>query len=152
MMEYKNSQGYTLIELMIALVILGIMFAWGYGQYQKHSLKGNLAAAKAAMLEDADYLEHFFTKHYAYSTYSRQQSDSHCLWPEIPKTRSPGFEIHFEPQYPQCNAQHYLLYARPDKKYQAREKRYLRMDEDKNVTICEKKSGQKDQSTECLVN
>lgn len=149
MMEYKNSQGYTLIELMIALVILGIMFAWGYGQYQRHSLKGNLAAAKATMLEDTDYLEHFFTKHYAYSTYSRQQSDSHCLWPEIPKTRSPGFEIHFEPQYPQCNAQHYLLYARPDKKYQAREKRYLRMDEDRNTTICEQ---QKDQSTKCLVN
>jgi type IV pilus assembly protein PilE len=47
-------RGFTLIEVMIVVAVLGILAAIGYPSYQNHLRKGARAAAQAAMLQIAD--------------------------------------------------------------------------------------------------
>jgi type IV pilus assembly protein PilE len=47
-------RGFTLIELMIAVAIIGILTAIGYPSYQNHLRKGARAAAQVEMMKIAD--------------------------------------------------------------------------------------------------
>lgn len=53
------SRGFSLIELMIAVVIVGILAAVGYPSYQNHVIKANRAAAQQFMLEIANKQEQY---------------------------------------------------------------------------------------------
>jgi type IV pilus assembly protein PilE len=50
----RFARGFTLIELMIAVVIVAILAAIGYPSYQGHMRKGARASAQAEMLKIAD--------------------------------------------------------------------------------------------------
>ncbi|RMG31162.1 MAG: type IV pilin protein [Gammaproteobacteria bacterium] len=62
------SRGFTLIELMIALAIVGILAAIAYPSYQNYVLRSYRAEAKRALLEDAQFLERIFTQTGSYKT------------------------------------------------------------------------------------
>jgi len=47
----KTHNGFSLIELMVAVVIVGILAAVAFPSYQSHLVKGNRAAAQAFMLD-----------------------------------------------------------------------------------------------------
>jgi type IV pilus assembly protein PilE len=49
----KNTRGFTLIELMIAVAIVGVLVAIAYPSYQNSLIKGTRGAAKAFLLEVA---------------------------------------------------------------------------------------------------
>lgn len=49
----KNNRGFTLIELMIAVAIVGVLIAIAYPSYQNSLIKGSRGAAKAFLLEVA---------------------------------------------------------------------------------------------------
>lgn len=49
----KNTRGFTLIELMIAVAVIGILVAIAYPSYTNYLIKGNRGAAKAFLLEVA---------------------------------------------------------------------------------------------------
>jgi len=65
----KNVKGFTLIELMIAVVILGILAAYAFQSYQSSVRKSNRAEGKAEIMDVAQRLQRCFT------TYGRYDHD-----------------------------------------------------------------------------
>lgn len=59
-------KGFTLVELMIAVAIIGILAAIAYPQYQKYTLRANRAEAQAIMMETAQFMERYFTTNGTY--------------------------------------------------------------------------------------
>lgn len=62
----RNSRGVTLIELMIAMVIVAILVGVAYPSYMDSVRKGRRADAQAVMLEAAQFMERFATENLRY--------------------------------------------------------------------------------------
>lgn len=63
----KKQKGFTLIELMIVVAIIGIISAIAYPSYQESVRKSNRADGKATLNDVAQRLQRCFT---AYSSYA----------------------------------------------------------------------------------
>lgn len=78
--------GFTLIELMIVVAIIGILAAIAYPGYQEYVMRTNRAEARAILLENAQLLERHFTTTNDYSTFGGVIGQS-------PKTGTPKYSI-----------------------------------------------------------
>lgn len=58
--------GFTLIEVMITVAIIGIIAMIGYPTYQEHIVKTHRAKAKACVMEHAQAMERHYTTHLTY--------------------------------------------------------------------------------------
>lgn len=61
-----KSAGFTLIELMITVAIVGIIAAVAVPSYQDYVRQTNRAAAKAALYENAQFMERFYSQNSQY--------------------------------------------------------------------------------------
>ena len=59
--QMNAASGFTLIELMIVVAIVGILSAIAYPSYLEHVRKGMRAEAKAALMEGAQALERYYS-------------------------------------------------------------------------------------------
>lgn len=66
-----NERGFTLIELMIAVAVIGILAAIAYPSYQDSIRKSRRADAKATLLQAAQWMERFYTENNRYDPRSR---------------------------------------------------------------------------------
>lgn len=64
--SYKKLHGFSLIELMIVVVIIGILAAIAYPGYQQHVRTSNRADAAANLLALSQSMERFFTERGSY--------------------------------------------------------------------------------------
>lgn len=64
----RGVSGFTLIELMIAVLVIAVLMGIAYPSYQNHVIKTRRAAASACMLEAAQFMERFYTTNLRYST------------------------------------------------------------------------------------
>ncbi len=62
----KPPQGMSLIELMVALVIIAIISSVAYPSYQSHMAGARRADAQAVLMEAAQYMERFYTENNRY--------------------------------------------------------------------------------------
>lgn len=53
--------GFTLIELMVALAIVGVLAAIAIRSYQAHLTKTRRYAAQTCLMEQAQYMERYYT-------------------------------------------------------------------------------------------
>ncbi len=67
MKQTSRMQGFTLMELMIAVVIVGVLAAIAYPAYTDHMNRARRADGKAALLNMANYMEHYYTENNGYS-------------------------------------------------------------------------------------
>ena len=66
----RGTKGFTLVELLITMAIIGILTAIAFPSYQMHVRKGARAAAQAAMMQIADRQAQYLldARNYAVST------------------------------------------------------------------------------------
>ena len=64
----QSQQGITLVELMIVIVVLGILVAIGYPNYQEFSARARRAEAISALLQIATNQERFYLNNQTYTT------------------------------------------------------------------------------------
>jgi len=65
--KHSQSRGFTLIEILIVIAIIGILAAIALPAYQDSVLKGGRAEGKAALLNTAQQLERCFSEFNAYN-------------------------------------------------------------------------------------
>ena len=58
-MVFKSKHGFTLIELMIAVAIVGILAAVAYPAYTQYMIRANRAAAQSEMMDIANRQQQF---------------------------------------------------------------------------------------------
>jgi type IV pilus assembly protein PilE len=56
---FVYSSGFTLIELMVTVIIIGVLSAIAYGSYNQHVIKANRSAAESLLLSIANKEEQY---------------------------------------------------------------------------------------------
>ncbi len=64
----RNSGGFTLIELMIVVAIIGILAAIAYPNYSEYVQRSRRADAKAALMAQGQLMERFYTENMKYKS------------------------------------------------------------------------------------
>lgn len=66
-MKIHNGSGFTLIELMITVAIVGILASIALPSYDSYIKRANRLDAKSALLENAQFLERNYTENNKYN-------------------------------------------------------------------------------------
>lgn len=67
-MRHKSNRGFTLIELMTVVAVVGILTAIALPSYNEYIRRGHRADARAGLLQAAQYLERAATANGVYPT------------------------------------------------------------------------------------
>lgn len=82
-MRSGKQHGFTLIELMITVAIIGILAAVAYPSYTSYIKKGNRTAAKTQMLDIANRQQQFLLTSRAYADKTALETSGYVLPAEV---------------------------------------------------------------------
>ncbi|KAB2930005.1 MAG: prepilin-type N-terminal cleavage/methylation domain-containing protein [Candidatus Contendobacter sp.] len=83
----RRKAGFTLVELMITVAIIGILAAIALPSYLQYVRRAHRAEAKAALLNDAQFLERNFTET---NRYDQDAAGVAITAASLPHTQSPA--------------------------------------------------------------
>ena len=64
----RNIAGFTLMELMIVVAIVGIIAAVGYPSYTQYVIRGKRSEGRSALLDTAARMERYYSDNNQYAT------------------------------------------------------------------------------------
>lgn len=73
-----TAKGFSLIELMVVVAIVGIMVAIAYPGYQNYIIGANRTSATACLTELAQFMERSYTQNMAYNPVGMVLPQSQC--------------------------------------------------------------------------
>jgi len=82
-MQKTRQLGFTLIELMITVAIVGILAAVAYPSYTTHIIKSNRMAAQAQILDIANRQQQFLLANRAFATAAELATSGYRLPTEV---------------------------------------------------------------------
>lgn len=82
-MQRGRQHGFTLIELMITVAIIGILAAVAYPSYTSYIVRANRSAAQAQMLDIANRQQQFMLANRAYATKGVLENSGYALPAEV---------------------------------------------------------------------
>ena len=98
----RSDLGFTLIELMITVAIIGILASIAYPSYVDYVRRGKRADAQAIMMENVQFLERYFTTNGTY------------IGAVLPKSQSPqNGNADYNITSPTLTATTYVVQAAP---------------------------------------
>lgn len=128
----SKNLGFTLLELLVVGAIVSILAAFSFSYYQQHVLNGRLQDAKAALLNNALFMERWYVQHGNYKANS-------TTWPILPHIETEFFIIDFTSKAKGVDANRYYLSAVA--KDIKNEPRYIVLDQFNELKTCDKSSG-----------
>jgi type IV pilus assembly protein PilE len=101
----KKQKGFTLIELVVVVVIIGILASIAIPSYREYVKRGNRHAAQAAMMDIAARQQQFFVANRMYATAAdlsyvlpSEIFDKYDIDIDVEAGPPPGFTITFDPK------------------------------------------------------
>lgn len=88
--------GFSLIEVMIVVAIIGILSAVAFPSYTEYIRRGNRAEATAALLESQQFMERFYAANNCYTTSTNANPSLPARLQSIPAGGSPRYTLSVE--------------------------------------------------------
>jgi type IV pilus assembly protein PilE len=82
-MKAGKQSGFTLIELMITVAIVGILAAIAYPSYTQYVLRGHRAAAQSEMMDIANREQQFMLSNRSYADTTALEGSGYALPSEV---------------------------------------------------------------------
>lgn len=92
-MKFRNTAGFTLIELMVVVVIIGILAAVALPSYQEYVKRGNRVAAQSQMMDIANREQQFLMADRVYADKTKLVSSGYALPKEVSARYSYEVEV-----------------------------------------------------------
>lgn len=122
-------RGMTLLELLFALAVVGILAGMAWPAYQQQMLRAQLAEARAALLENLHFVQRW-------SLESRSRA---VAWPALPRPGTRDFDIQLgsaSPGMDSAGLARFRLLARPKAGHRLAGRLLLSVDQDGNLLQC----------------
>ena len=122
-----NVAGFTLMEAMVVIIIIAILAAIAIPSYHRFILNARLKEAKTTLIEDARFLERYYTQNARFT-------QNATTWPPLPYLNTDYFNISFKGTARGAAANTFRLQAIA--KNTVEEPRYLTIDQNHIIQEC----------------